>query len=438
MQNSSLQKGLIFHAPLDEWSGTRDMVSKVLGTNTDTYPVLSKSGSGRRSYDFDGVDDYVALPTIPALGTGDFTVIVKVKGTGDGIIYSAYDNLVSGTGIIISVGAITPGYISAWYRGAIVREVKASSLPINDGLEHIITVRCTRSLSTGFQIFVDGIECSYSQQDDLSIAGGIFLECTNAKLGRNNYQLADFFSGSISMLRIFNYALSAQQIINYSKPEYPIEATHRGSGATKNVLDLNAEGMTAAYWYDKTNSLTATNSGATLQIPSASNLGATMFGSLTSVITFNDADNLTFPSDQFSYCVKATKFESAKNLLFANKRGGSAYEYIFYSSPSNLIFYLYDAGSNANFIGFVCPLSLTPYIEYSICFTYKNGVGKMIINGVEATVQTTGSFTAFANTSAPYTVGTVNTTDSTSIIRDVRHYSYALSVDDAKLIHDSN
>lgn len=81
-QLASLQKGLIFHAPLDEWHSSMDLVSQTAGVKTDVYNVLDRRGSGRRSLSLNGTSDYVTLPTIAAFGTGGFSVVIKFRANG--------------------------------------------------------------------------------------------------------------------------------------------------------------------------------------------------------------------------------------------------------------------------------------------------------------------------------------------------------------------
>ena len=388
-QNSSLQKGLIFHAPLDEDYPSTDLVSGTKGTITSVYPVLDRQGSGRREYSFNGSTNYVALPTIPAFGTGDFTVVMKFK-----------TNVLSGTQALTHglIGAASMYITSTGEIGIYSSNVGGGGVStslITTGIDYILTYK--RSGITG-TFYINGI--SFGTITDSNNYYGV-----TSVIGKN---LADvqFFSGSISMCRIFNYALSPTQIANYSKPEYPIEWVDRGAtgaelvtnggftdgsswttgtgvaigsgtanftsatganllyqnvgmvvgksynvsytipsissggiyaiygGSSQNfttrsstgtyfetkileasgnrylvfygsgtlncsidnvsviqagcILDLNAEGATSAYWYDKTNSLTATVSGASLIKPSASNLGASYFNGTSSNIAFGD------------------------------------------------------------------------------------------------------------------------------------------------------
>jgi len=270
-QNSELTAGLIFHAPLSEDYPSTDLVSLSKGTITSVYPVLDRQGSGRREYSFNGSTNYVALPTIPAFGTGDFTVVMNV----DLLNLNTYNVFLGNIGNGFGLYATANGQLISQKNG--VGPNSGSTTYITIG-KHSIQYKRLSGVGT---YYMDGISLgSITDAFDYTVQTGTVSNSSSA------------ISGSISMCRIFNYALSPTQIANYSRPEYPIEWVDRGVGASKNILDLNAEGATSAYWYDKTNSLTATVSGASLIKPTASNLGSSYFNGTTSGIIFSTKNDL--------------------------------------------------------------------------------------------------------------------------------------------------
>ena len=423
-QISSLQKGLIFNPDPSEWGQGRDLVSGVIPTNTAVFPVLDKSGSGRRWLDFNGTSSYVALPTQPVFGTGDFTVIRRVKvGT-----IGAIRTLIGGAANSFELYISATGYLTVLKNGG--SALTASTTLLTAG--SIVSLGYSRSGTTG-TYYIDGV------------AAGT---CTDS----NNYSVATtlggngtgFFNGSDVMNRCFNYALTPTQIINYSKPEYPIEFTDRivgtpgaeligdpsmdntgwwGKGANTTItggecvfngtssyiykdaltiigkrykysvkcnrwtsgaalsigasasgtssyseitkttgittsailtatgtqlgigtrsfsadgaiddvsvvqlgciLDLNAEGMASATWVDKTNSLTATNSGTTFVLPSASNLGAMYFNG-SAKLAYTGMDGLTsdisFACSILPLTLSGRIFDNSKLLIYVNPSG---------------------------------------------------------------------------------------------------------------------
>jgi hypothetical protein len=95
------------------------------------------------------------------------------------------------------------------------------------------------------------------------------------------------------------------------------------------VLDLNAEGMSSTYWYDKTNSLTATISGATYIKPVSSNLGASYSNGTTSLIAYTGMNGLT-GNISISARIKINAFgegsagrivDNTKCILYTNSSG---------------------------------------------------------------------------------------------------------------------
>ncbi|MEN6623680.1 MAG: LamG domain-containing protein [Smithella sp.] len=399
-QISELQKGLIFSTKLDEWGQGRDEISGTMPTKTDVYNVLSKDGSGRRCLEYNGTSSYTTLPTIPAFGTGDFTITGKIKTGALGAIRTIIGGAANSFELYISA----TGYLTALKYGG--SALTASTTLLTANTEY--TFAYVRSSTTG-TYYVNGIAAgTCTDSNNYSVT------CTLAGNGTG------YFNGSISMVRIFNYALDnttvgsdgLTELQRKSRPEHPIEWVDRGAtgaelitntadrdfssdtgfwsiggsgisitagvarwsissayaelrrvsfvvigkkyrimydiptrtsgsifcnigvdgivrsttgtafkdeliatnttllwgaGAISStldvdnvsvtqlgcLLDLNAEGMSSATWVDKTNNLTATNSGTTLVVPPASDLSATRFNGSTSKLVYTGMNALT-------------------------------------------------------------------------------------------------------------------------------------------------
>lgn len=534
---SELNKGLIFHAPLSEWAGTQDIVSKIVGVNTDTYPVIGKNGSGRRNYLYDGVNDVITLPTIAAFGATDFSVIRRVKVGALGAIRT----LIGGATNAFSLHISATGYLTVLKFGG--SALTASTTLLAAGT--IYSLGYTRTGTTG-TYYVNGVAAgTCTDTNDYSVA------CTLLGNGTG------YFNGEDSMSRAFNYALTLAQVVNYSKPEYPIEWIDRGatgaemvlngtfttdtsnwsaiSGAVLSVesntlkvtngtaaesyarqyvttvvgksyvalmdlkkgtstaygslggaisgqadanstitwktikllgvatttslwigcyaiqaiqdafayfdnvsvkqlgclLDLNAEGMTSAYWYDKTNSLTATISGATLQIPPASNLGARMFNGTTSKIAFTGMNGLTGDI-------------TIAGRFYANSYGGGSIGrildtgkvvlYIIVSASGRLEFTrdnTYAVSANGSAV-------LNTWHSYVITSTAA-GVTNFYINGVLSGAADQAGGTPESSTS--WCIGN-RVSDSArgfdGIIEPISIYNRILDLDEIKLLNDIN
>lgn len=274
-QNSILQKGLVFHWPGSEWhnqpTGSADIISGKLGTSTDVQNVMGRGGSGNRWYEFDGVNDYVTLPTIAPFGTGDFSVVMKININS----LADYRTLLSGLDNSFGIRVNPTGYLCTTLTGIDDNTPSAVSVTINT--EYVITYIRTSGIGN---YYINGVFAGATTDiRNYSVK--------NSLIG--TYASLRYFSGSISMTRIFNYALTPTQITNYSDPAYPIEAVDR-SGA--NLLDLNPSGMTSTEWNDLTNATTATVTGASLTIPANSNLGASSFNGTSSNTAFTSHQSI--------------------------------------------------------------------------------------------------------------------------------------------------
>lgn len=534
-QISELQKGLIFHWAGSEWNPTRDLVSGVNGTATATYNVLDRQGSGRRSLSFNGTSDYVAK-SVPILAGTSYTIIIKYTEGGNAAAHLFEGTTISKPSL---EGSNTDGY--KFYVNNVA--------PINTGVFTIgveYTIACIFNASTGVgELIVNGISKGTNSGQTNSVDFGTFYLMSRAGTIR-------FAKGSISMCRIFNYALTPTQIANYSRPEYPIEAVDRGaagyklngvitndaqfpystfsggsetgftaesngtgtqgcstpkvipyvsgrsyratftssaitgtaplyrmaidpvsvnvSGATAQtvvagantytftasetvtgvvtwynnstttsytisnfsvqslvgcVLDLNAEGLSSAtsgYWYDKTNSLTATNSGTNLVIPPASCLGATYFSGSAKIeyTGMNGLTGITTISAQIRpLALGGYLFTNTKVNLYLNASG-----YLTFSRDG--LTYINSGAA-----------SIAINNTYNILITSSaTGVTNMYINGVLSGTANQAAGTPASGTS--WIIGSDNTNYFIGTIKDLMINGEILDLDRIKLINDKN
>lgn len=511
---SELNKGLIFHAPLSEWYPDVDLISGARSTNTDNYPVIGRDGSGRRWYEFDGVDDYVSLPTIPVFGTADFSVVLAVRFNDASSIYGIIGGATGSFGLVRSNDDLKFRAIKTTDNTGMTRSVGILSNNVNYVISYV-------RISGKGRYYINGV--FDSEIDDAND----YTELTT-RLG--NYATSAFhLNGSISMVRIFNYALTPTQIANYSKPSYPIEWVDRGAtgvelvtngdfasssgwtqggwtigsgvataGGTANVdplrrqvaaiagriyrvsktvtgtvnylyfsetsistttgvvtctattsntniefygsngaivddvsavqlgcvLDLNAEGM-SANWVDKTNSLTATVSGATVVIPPASNLGATMFNGTTSKVVFASIQDLpTGGADISMSC-------------WVNWDGSDYFPLIETGGSGGAHYYPYINGSGYLSLG-TANVSTTAIIRNTwnhVGFVFSNGSLTYYINGIKIN---TVSFTLTASNSTTY-IGSWapgTTYFGRGVLSNIYLFKTKLTDDQIKLLYD--
>lgn len=428
-QLSELNKGLVFSTKLDEWGQGRDEVSGVMPTKTDVYNVQDRQGNGgTRRIEYNGTSDYTSFSAIAAFGTSDFFVTAKIK-TG---AFGAVRTIVGGAANAFDLNISATGYLTAKIMGG--SALTASTTLLVTATEY--TLAYMRSGTTG-TYYVNGVAAGTCTDSNNYSVG-----CTLVGNGTG------YFNGSIFMVRAFNFAGTGTQIANYSKPEYPIEWVDRGAtgtvltsgtivigkkyliktyvasdvfmnvGAASNatgvifiatgttpttwtsssqlvalgdVLDLNAEGMASATWVDKTNSLTATNSGTNYVCPPASNLGAMSFnGSTSAVITpFNNIP-IGGVDRTISVWVFPLLFKTLSCIISYGPAGGGSCYLI-----TNLGGYFSIGNWNTDGTYSTTALPLNRWSN--IVCTYSNSLVKYYLNGLYIS-----SSTITLNTSAGY------------------------------------
>jgi type II secretory pathway pseudopilin PulG len=207
--SDNIINGLVGHWKFDEKSGSTAYDSSGNGnigilynSPTRTASTSCKVGS---CMSFDGVNDYVQVPTSASLNpTTVLTMEVWIKSTGnaesDGRIISkragvvGYEMLLMTASGLIEVFIGTPnGYVSV-----------DSNTKVNDGNWHHIVV--TRN-EADIRIYVDGV----LDRTASSYTGSV-ENTSNLFLGRYSPTAIRFFNGSIDDVRIYNRALSASEI----------------------------------------------------------------------------------------------------------------------------------------------------------------------------------------------------------------------------------
>lgn len=420
---SELQKGLIFRAPLSEWNPTRDEISGVVGTPTDVYNVLDRQGSGRRFLEFNGSSSYVTLPSVPAFGTGDFTVVMRIKLNSLGII----QGLIGGTTefafrlFVYSTNKVVVDDNSG------VSITSTGSIILG---ENIIIYKKTGA--TGTFVINGNTETAVTDSHNYSASPSL--------LGRL-YSGGFTLNGSISLVRVFNYALTPTQITNYSKPEYPIEASDRDGAGNLCVLDLNASGLAQAasgYWYDKTNTLTATNSGTSLVVPPASNLGATSFNGTTSSVDMGDV--LIMPNTfTISVWIYPLTIDNYLPILSKSSGATTTSEFcIFYFANSKIGLWVWDAAGNTSYCYSTSVITVNRWNHVVVSF--NSGIINFYINNIFGNGLVTNPINAIQNTTSTLSIGYIQKDGaySNSLISNVQIWSRILSSDECKLVYDTN
>lgn len=557
-QLSELQESLIFRWEGNEWYPDIDLISGTRSTNTDVYNVLDRQGSGRRSLSFNGSSDYAYMSANGVGLASPSTYIIKFKTssniTDSQWLLTSVQGSSDRQGIYLASGKIHYCNYDGTGSGS-----AGGSTTILANTDYTVVVVCVDGGRYGNRlVYINGV--------DVTTTGTYISPAATAgmTIGTISSYASGFFSGSISLVRIFNYALTPTQITNYSKPEYPIEWVDRGatgaelialqadrdfssavnwtntsmssydvsgdlsitatasaqlcrlpkvnaptvigknyrmsfnvanlisdfnvanyaynniygtttSAATNTfsfiatdtggirmrsnsttssgdfdnfsltqlgcVLDLNSSGLsqsTSGYWYDRTNTLTATNSGTSLVVPPASNLGATYFNGTTS--------NIAFTNKLDSY----TSFSISAWILNTNTFNYSNFDVIYgegMNGNSGLIFGLNGQKlalvmPNSSYEDVVSSGSITANIWTHCVITFDGTNVRLYINKTldktQARTKVSSGGDAGIIGAALSGSGSWATQYFNGLISNVSLYKEALDADRIRLIYDTN
>lgn len=174
------------------------------GTNTQMWNN-GTSGKLQASLDFDGADDYVQIADAAALrfdaATQDFSLFAWVKRASNGEM-----------NIISKEDADNDGWRLQFTSGNAVRcSVDAididSTLTITDTNWH--HVGCIIDRDGNGQVYIDG----NANGSATAISSEVMANTSNIKIGVQSFTtLQEYFDGQIDDVRIYNYALSRDQI----------------------------------------------------------------------------------------------------------------------------------------------------------------------------------------------------------------------------------
>ena len=198
---------------MDEETGqtVRDYsVNGYNGTVTNGgYGVTSTDGKIGKALSFDGVDDKVTTPNNGLQGNSLFTIEVWIKvqpGSTDGWIIGKYD---SGTQVPFDfyisgglVGTRIGNTIGEFYLNAV------DTVDIRDGQWHHVVFVNTPSVPQN-DLYRDGVLVATDNTTAGTIASATSHNITIGAAGSNEA----YFNGTIDDVRIYNYARTAEQIL---------------------------------------------------------------------------------------------------------------------------------------------------------------------------------------------------------------------------------
>ena len=208
-----LSKGCVFHLLLNEGSGSRaydvsghgnhgtlkNMCPNVQGSKWQG----SKFGGGLA---FDGTDDYVDMGNTNDL-CSSFSISIwsKINTVGLSVqclLSKMPDAVVWWQLQIKNSGSATPGHYTFQFDDDADKRVLNSNKPMDDNLWHYSVI--TRNAS-GYILYVDGIV------HDTAASNGDLANSGNLLMGLQTFQ-GYYLNGTIDEVRIYNRALSAQEI----------------------------------------------------------------------------------------------------------------------------------------------------------------------------------------------------------------------------------
>jgi hypothetical protein len=193
---------------LDEGEGISAYDSSGNG-NTGTLTNLDPSndwvdGKFGKALDFDGSDDYVetSASTIFDVGT-TVSMTAWIKRDTNSHNWESIANHIKKTSSYDGywIGSIANGKIRAFV-GPYTNYVDTTNAVSNSVWHHVALV----SNGTIFSIYVDGVKASADQA-----VGAISTTNVSVRIGRS-IAAGEYFDGQIDDVRIYNYALTAEQI----------------------------------------------------------------------------------------------------------------------------------------------------------------------------------------------------------------------------------
>ncbi len=211
--SSTLTNGLVGYWKMDEpllsWNGTAGEVKDSSGNNingtgnsfSSNSPVVGKYGNAGS---FNGTSQYVSANGL-SIGTNSFTLSAWIKTASA----ANYQSIISYEGTIrfrfqVSGGALDYGIYPS---GGPFVEKNDSGYDLRDNKWHHIAVTFNRSgLATSY---VDGVAKGTL---DISSASGVNLTGWPTNIGFDGWTASSYFPGSIDEVRIYNRALSADEI----------------------------------------------------------------------------------------------------------------------------------------------------------------------------------------------------------------------------------
>ena len=217
MKISSLEKGKVLHLPLDKISydsATHRFTDKSAysnhgighGTQLGGSPTFVADHMGQllRAAPFNGIDDYVDCGNDSSL---DITEAITVSAWVKPIAATAWDSMVAkhsaDEGFYLLFDILGQKVIFVVKVGGASKTAYSNAAIPIDSWTHLVGSYDNSRV----RIYVNGIE----QSDGTDISGNINTTTNNLIIGRN-YNSTEYFNGGIADARVYNRALSTDEI----------------------------------------------------------------------------------------------------------------------------------------------------------------------------------------------------------------------------------
>jgi len=176
----------------------------IIGTCQTTGTAWGNGASGKTnsSLNFDGTDDQVDFSTIGQMGTNDFSVGTWVKGNSPAANSGIFSRGLWGANRSKGYGLLTALAGSNRFEFEVGGITLTSTATIDSNWHHVIGVRKGTTLS----IYIDG-----TLNKETTTAVVDLNQSFNLHLGQRGVNVG-FFNGQIDDVRIYNYALTPEQV----------------------------------------------------------------------------------------------------------------------------------------------------------------------------------------------------------------------------------
>ncbi len=207
--------GLVLYLPFREGTGTTTYDKSPYGNDGTIYGAAWTDGKYGKALEFDGSNDYVSLPDNSILdfdASSSFTWAVWIKTTcpwssGDRVVIGWRDS--EDINPFIRIIVKYNGLVGFTYRdagGTWTNRVESSPNTVNDGNWHFIVAVRDKSSANPNKLYVDGV--LVDESTDPTTLG---FDVDHHEIGRD-YISGAYFDGTIDEVRIYNRALSAEEI----------------------------------------------------------------------------------------------------------------------------------------------------------------------------------------------------------------------------------